>query len=661
MRIMTRTLAFFLAVVCADIAAGQDITAKQLLQSYRPRSRNVDIETPKGAELDKCKREIVKEGKGSSWVVYGTAGQVLRRFADTDGDGKVDQFRYYKLGVEVYRDIDSDGDEAIDQFRWLNAGGTRWGMDTTGDGKIDEWKRISAQEAAEVAVEAMIAGDDDLLATVLVTSADVRSLGLKDDYATAASESVSGAVAKRRAAARAKVFGKGSKWMRFDAQAPGLIPAGPVSSRDLIVYENAMAMVEVAGKPSLVHVGELVQIGNTWKLLNIPTAAEGDQIASRSVLMRPELQNVAEPIAGGVARSPEMQKLLKELQDLDGNAPKPSDGARAISRYNRARAGILAKLADKAPTASGKDEWTRQLADGIAAAVQTPGGWPEGLTRLRDLEKSIAADPKRSKTDILPYIVYRKLLAEYATKLQTANVAERQDAQDWWLEQLPKFARKYPSAPDAAEAFIELAKNQEFQGKLDEAEKSYNEVKKRHPRTPGGKLATGALRRLQLEGKRLSLSGTDFQKRKLDIAQYKNKVVLVAFWTTWCEPCKQELPQLIDLHAKYQRAGFEVLGVNLDDSTAPINAHLQKYKPRWNHIHDPGGMQGSLAEQFGIISLPTMFLVDKRGVVLSRSISLADLKESLPDVLKGKGLAKGEQAAKAQPPANTRRRARNKR
>ena len=77
MRIMTRTLPLLLAVVCADVAAAQDVTAKQLLQSYRPRSRNVDIETPKAGELDKCKREIVKEGKGSSWVVYGTAGQVL--------------------------------------------------------------------------------------------------------------------------------------------------------------------------------------------------------------------------------------------------------------------------------------------------------------------------------------------------------------------------------------------------------------------------------------------------------------------------------------------------------------------------------------------------------------------------------------------------------
>lgn len=660
MRSFTRTNIMLFACLLPAASSGQDITARQLLESYRPRSVGANVEMPKAADLDKCKREVVKEGRGSSWVVFGTAGQVLRRFTDTDSDGKVDQFRYYNLGVEVYRDIDSDGDEKIDQFRWLNAGGTRWGIDRTGDGKIDEWKRISAQEAAEVAVTAMIAGDSRMLSTVLIAPTDVRSLGLKGDFAKNAEESVSNPSTKMKAAAaKSKALSKGAKWMRFDAQTPGLIPAGKVSDQDLAVYENAMAMVDVGGKPSLIHVGELVKVGDNWKLLNIPTPAEGDQIASRSILMQPELQNAMPQVPPGAATTPEMAKLLGDLKKLDENAPRPTDSARAISRYNRSRAEILAKLTASATTTAGKNEWTRQLADGIVAAVQSREGWPEGLKLLGTIEKEIAADSKRANSGILPYVAYRGIMAGYSMRVQSEEAEVRQEAQDWLLEQLPRFARKYSSAPEAAEALIELAKNQEYQGKLDEAEKSYRAVARKHPKTEGGKLAAGAIRRLGLEGKGLALSGTDFNKRKVDIGQYKGKVVLVAFWTTWCVPCNQELPQLVQLHNKYQRSGFEVLGVNLDDSATPVAAHIKKYKQRWNHIHDSGGMQGSLAQQFGIISLPTMFLVDKTGKVISRSVSLADLKESLPDVLRGKPL-KSDQDAKAPPRAESRRDRRRK-
>ncbi len=637
-------------VLSAAFACGQEITPKQLLDGYQPRQSGIPAETPAADEIEKCRREVVREGKGSSWVVYGPAGQVLRRFTDTDGDGKVDQFRYYNLGIEIYRDIDSDGDEKIDQYRWLNTGGTAWGLDPNEDGRIDEWKIISPHEAARMAVEAIIGGDADLLATVLLTTKDIQALGLKGEFAERAAVAVQDPEKRMKAARKgSNVFSRNSKWLRFDTQTPGMIPAGRVSDRDLMVMENSMAMVDVDGKPGLIHVGELVRVGDAWKLVGLPAPAEGDQIPSLTVLMQPELENAA-AAAPGAPSSPEMQQLLDELQKLDKASPSPTDGARAIGRYNQKRAQIIAQLAEAAPTMSARDEWTRQLADGVAAAVQA-GDWADGMKLLKDLEASIRADPQRSQSEVLPYVIYRRLLAEYAMRLKTDDVEQRQEAQEWWLKQLPEFARAYPSALDAADALIELAKNQEFVGKIDEAEKWYQQVARQHPQTPAGKLAQGALRRLGLEGKPLTLAGKDFQGRPLGISNYRGKVVLVVFWTTWCRPCTEELPQLNQLHAKYQRAGFEVLGVNLDDPSAPIDAWLRRHKPRWNHLHDPKGMQGELAQQFGIISLPTMFLVDRQGKVLARSVSLEELKKSLPDILQGKSRGPGDNKTGAVPAA----------
>ena len=68
---------------------------------------------------------------------------------DTNGDQSPDVFRYYRHGLEVYRDIDSNFNQKPDQYRWMNWGGTRWGLDPNEDGRIDEWKMISAPEAAQ--------------------------------------------------------------------------------------------------------------------------------------------------------------------------------------------------------------------------------------------------------------------------------------------------------------------------------------------------------------------------------------------------------------------------------------------------------------------------------------------------------------------------------
>ena len=558
-------------------------TVEDLLKDYTPRQPLADIETPKANQFKQCTQKVVNAGGGSGYVVFGPQGQVLRRFTDSDGDEKVDQFRYYKHGVEVYRDIDSDGDEKIDQFRWLNAGGTRWGIDKSGNGRIDEWKRISAQEAAQVAVTAMIAGDSRMLQTVLLNPGDIRSLGLKGDYAQNAEASVANPSAKMKQAIGATKIFTGSKWMRFDAQAPGLIPSGKVASRDLMVYENAMAMVESAGKPALIHVGELVKVGETWKLVNIPKAAEGNRVMAMSVLMSPELANTGPAGAGGAgAMTKEMRDLVDRLRKLDGNAPAPTAGRAAISRYNRERASILANLATVASTQKQRDEFTKQFADGVAAAVQARDGWPEGLSLLVKLEKQVAADPKRSKTDVYSYLFYRRMLAEYALKLQKAEgVNERQEVQEGWLEQLPTFVKKFPNAPDAADALIEIGKNEEFSGKLDEAERSYKEVARRFASEEAGKLGKGALKRLGLEGKSLRLSGTDLRRRPISISQapYKGKVVLVLFWSTWCEPCKQEVPLLNALYAKYRTRGFEILGVNLGDTPADITTCLLYTSP----------------------------------------------------------------------------------
>ncbi len=273
------------------------------------------------------------------------------------------------------------------------------------------------------------------------------------------------------------------------------------------------------------------------------------------------------------------------------------------------------------------------MIDGLTAAVQT-GQFPEGLDRLKAIE---AAERKKEGNDrMIAYVSFRVLMSQYATSLQQPQLTneQRQELQTWWLAQLKTFSTKYPTALETAEALFQLAMAQEFAGKIDEATQWYEQLVRTHRQTEAGARATGALRRLDLQGKKLELAGAGFGGGSVDVSSYRGRVVLVIFWSTWCKPCTEDLPQIISLYNQYRGKGFEVLGVNLDNANELVQPYITEHKVPWPHIYEPGGLDSEPGKAFGIISLPTMFLVDKTGTVISRSTSVQELKEELPKLLK---------------------------
>ena len=119
----------------------------------------MDYDRPSPAEAAKCKIVAKKIDGHVGWVVESPSGVILRKFVDTNDDGVVDQWSYYKDGLEVYRDIDSNFNGKADQHRWFHTGGSRWGLDSGEDGVIDSWKSISAEEVTAEVVAAIAAHD----------------------------------------------------------------------------------------------------------------------------------------------------------------------------------------------------------------------------------------------------------------------------------------------------------------------------------------------------------------------------------------------------------------------------------------------------------------------------------------------------------------------
>src|SRR5260370_3837267 len=157
------------AFLASGAARAADPPSVKQALGLPPHNSDVDYDLPDAKLYDQCKVAHFREGKATGWIVTGPAGQPLRRFMDTNGDDIVDQFSYFKNGLEVYRDIDSNFNKKKDQFRWFNTGGMRWGIDTNEDGKIDVWKQISAEEVTRIAARALVPKHETLLPPLLVT------------------------------------------------------------------------------------------------------------------------------------------------------------------------------------------------------------------------------------------------------------------------------------------------------------------------------------------------------------------------------------------------------------------------------------------------------------------------------------------------------------
>ena len=102
----------------------------------------------------------------------------------------------------------------------------------------------------------------------------------------------------------------------------------------------------------------------------------------------------------------------------------------------------------------------------------------------------------------------------------------------------------------------------------------------------------------------------------VNMKDYLGKVVLVNFFTTWCPPCRQEIPSLISLHKEYGPKGFSVIAISLDDDSSKVVA---KFVDKMEIIYPVLMADDNVSRDFGgVIGIPTSFLVDQKGEVVKR-------------------------------------------
>ncbi len=122
------------------------------------------------------------------------------------------------------------------------------------------------------------------------------------------------------------------------------------------------------------------------------------------------------------------------------------------------------------------------------------------------------------------------------------------------------------------------------------------------------------------------------ENKSINLYQLKNKYVLIDFWASWCIPCRQQNPDLLALYELFKSQDFEIFGVSLDDNKQAWLKAIKKDKLPWLQGSDLKGWQSELAETYQISFIPNNLLLNKKGEIIAKNISINELKLTLTDI-----------------------------
>lgn len=138
-------------------------------------------------------------------------------------------------------------------------------------------------------------------------------------------------------------------------------------------------------------------------------------------------------------------------------------------------------------------------------------------------------------------------------------------------------------------------------------------------------------------GKPVEITGATVDGETFSTKQWKGKVVLVDFWSTWCPPCLRELPNVKKTYLEHHAKGLEILGISSDSDINELKDFMSKNKDMpWPQLFDktrnPKDEWSPVATEWGVTRLPTMFLIDRKGIL--RSINAdEDYEKQIPKLL----------------------------
>jgi len=109
--------------------------------------------------------------------------------------------------------------------------------------------------------------------------------------------------------------------------------------------------------------------------------------------------------------------------------------------------------------------------------------------------------------------------------------------------------------------------------------------------------------------------------RRVSLTDLRGRVVILTFWASWCEPCRDELPLFEALHRDHADGGLVVVGVNSRERPAIITEYARAHRLTFPLARDEAG---TVSQMYGVVGLPTTFVIGRDGRAIARAIGPRD-------------------------------------